>query len=342
MATKKQTITKPNTSEMGITNLQYEPMYAEPNPAKANAEPSMYEQDFLPEQTPEIVTYATMLNNSPDEPAFVKKHSTSIFKSIWKVTHGVIVNADAITHDEKEKKFDQGRTGAYPQRGDHFIKLKDGTIILCEYMSNSGKWDFGHQGQIMTKGAYLKKTYPGKKIIVMAIAGKITEDFIKDMHEMNKDVENLIYIPVELHWEVEPKNKGRIKSQIPPAFKNSFQKLIGTKTNKTKSQKDFGLINKAINTEKYQLKIYKNHATVSIEGIKVSLEPINLNAIKLYVSKPTLEKYPALNNTFLTIKNVFNCEKLKDGLKFNNNIEKNDERLSETFDRIAKTINLTK
>ena len=340
--TKKQTITKENNSagalsEFGITDVSPKP------------ELSMHEQPLLLEKTPEFVSYATYLENFTKEPVFVMKDGTNIFRSIWNVVHNVELKNTEIVYDKKEERFDKWCDKKHQaQRGDHVIKHKDGTIVLSEYMDKTGKWESVHMGQTYRKGAYMKKTYPGKTIIVMAIAGKITDDFKNEIDDMNK-VEELLdtrlrYIPVEIQFQKEPMNKLRIKCEIPQRHKTLFKKLIGTSTkaNKSRKQKDFTVIHKAIDAKKYNLKIWQDHATVSIKDIKINFEPINLNAIKLFVSKPTLIKYPALNDTFAKAAKLKWGVKQKDGFRFNNDIEKNDARLSELLERIAETINPTK
>jgi len=346
--TKKQTITKENNSEgalseFGITDVSPKP------------ELSMHEQPLLLEKTPEFVSYATYLENFTKEPVFVMKDGTNIFRSIWQVVHNVELKNTEIVYDKKEERFDKWcdkKTQA--QRGDHVIKMKDGTIVLSEYMDKTGKWESVHMGQTYRKGAYMKKTYPGKTIIVMAIAGKITDDFKNEIDDMNKVEEQLEtklrYIPVEIQFQKEPMNKLRVKCEIPQRHKILFKKLIGTSTkaNKPRKQKDFTVIDKAIDADKYNVEIWQDHATVSIKDIKINkdvkinFEPINLNAIKLFVSKPTLQNHPALNDTFAKCAKLYEGVKQQDGLRFNNDIEKNDERISETIKRIEKTINPSK
>ena len=316
---------------------------------------SMFERPLLLQLTPEIISYTTMINKSEDEEDFVMKHGTNIFKSIWLAAHSVELKNTEIAHDRKEERFTKGRTNkSTPRRGDHFIELKDDTIILCEHMSKSGNWNFSHMDQIMGKGAYLKKAYPNKDIIVLAIAGKITEDFRKDISDMNEEAKQLKqtirYIPVEIEFHVTKQKDGdrlRVNPTIPTSFKNLFQKFIGTKTNKVNQPVNFEIIYEAIDTEKYTLVKKKNFVFVIIGGIKVYLEPKDdETSIVLYVTDATLKDYPNLINTFKEIaedtKHATEIGRQKRGLRFNNKIKLNDRRLATTFKLIAETINSTK
>ena len=323
--------------------------YSSPSP-KPKAELFTFHEERIKKQ----ISYNKALNLLGSEKVLVPLVARKLRDSLWRKYISKDNARFSAEQIKREKMFSHG----YDKNGkkknteylitetkeklDHFTELKDGTVIVNEFMdtSNNG-WDLHHQRQIMSKGKALIKKYP--KVIIFATAGKFAQIWKEQMKEKNEDNKvlgrDLIYVPIELSFDNRTGIELELDHNVPKDFRELLSETINGKHKKTNIPKptDFALVEKAINLKDYKLEYRTDYATTLLEGNIVQLFPVGTSAISIKASKATFKNCPALKQTFLDLSHHLGCESIAMGIKLNNEIKENDTRIKDAFDKIKET-----
>jgi len=342
--------------------------------AKTQEKPTLdYTRNPRVWQSTLITTYKPALEAYGGEIPYVKIWGLPTAKSIclkYKLDFNKLIKRPGM--ESGEYSFGGGK------KVDWIADVDDDTVMILEFMSKSGKWDYTHTSQLRARGDYFRnEDNKKKKVYVFAIAGEFPPDEINRIHNLNIESRTATpetiaeygiaptYIPFTSRLEGSKTDKlaPMADPTIIKEFKEDMDRLrLNTGKNPKKIRKiknyipNFDKLKSAIPNE-YNFKTPKGNSKTGTITLKkgsdeliVSFTP-KVSFTQIHISDAKMEIYPTIINDINEIaeehKDGFNlnkngCSLNHESEKFNISIEMIIEKITKVFNTGTSKVNIVK